>query len=269
MGKIYGVHDSYCALVMPSRVRPGEAKHCTCDSGKKAAVEIKEVEEWEAGARNYAGDMLGALIERHGPGAPMSPEQKERAYDFFERVWKEAHPRIAVVAATPDAPAVPAERLELGDTPSGTGDGPGEEDGPWAEGWPERAGLAGTAAKSLNEIGKLDAGKPKVFQFFMQQFPLGMQQLALHMERGCSDPGHVFLGWQGVESGYERYSDAMVRHTLEEIIATVTDIDREEGVDKGHIEERQAIAVAANALIRLELLLRKRRSLNLDARGEA
>lgn len=115
---------------------------------------------------------------------------------------------------------------------------------------------------------KDDQGKAKIYQFFMQQFPLGMIELARHMEKGCSDPGHVFLGWQSIENGFQRYSDAMLRHLLEEIIATVTDIDREE-VDKLLVEKTQAVATAANAMIRLELLLRKHRNLNLDERPRA
>jgi hypothetical protein len=89
------------------------------------------------------------------------------------------------------------------------------------------------------------------------------------MEKGCSDPGHVFLGWTEVENGFARYTDAMLRHLLEEINETITDIEREEGYDREWAEEQGAIAVAANAMIRLELLLRRRRNLNLDASGRA
>lgn len=99
---------------------------------------------------------------------------------------------------------------------------------------------------------KSDAGKPKIFRFFINQFPMAMREVALHMERGNDDPGHVYRGWMYVDNGFYRYTDAMQRHQIEEVMA-----------EDPTTEEEAAIAVAANALIRLELLMRSRR-LNLD-----
>ena len=224
--------------------------------------------------------------------------REERAAEYAD---KELEKWQSTLGGAKDLAALAHKKIRERWLANNPGYGPGEEDGPWAEGWGERAGeplhrewrarnlhmlsvlgpdavsdswqeykrriTDGVALQAAQHpfASKSDAGKPKIFQFFLQQFPLSMGRVADHMEAGCRDPGHVFLGWQDVENGFERYTDAMLRHLLEEVVAAVTDIDRKEGVDKNWIEERQAVAVAANSLIRLELLLRRRRSLNLDA----
>jgi hypothetical protein len=310
MGKIYGVHDSYCDLVGPSGGGPGAIKFCTCDSGKKTNYRIHEDAERRIKAEAYADDFLGQILGQW-PGA-LTDESKTKWREVLINKYLSAHPEVERVPpeapkeASPVAPAPPEAA-----TPAPDGDpGPGEEDGPWAEGWGSRAGESaheqwyrdnlhwirlshpdkvtelwamfktnapwgkdafGVALNAAAHpfAAKSDAGKPKPFQFFMQQFPLGIKAVAAHMEKGCSDPGHVFLGWTEVENGFARYTDAMLRHLLEEINETITDIEREEGYDREWAEEQGAIAVAANAMIRLELLLRRRRNLNLDASGRA
>lgn len=262
--KLYGVHDSYCALVTPNPDSAGELIFCNCESGKKQDMLAHKRELWEGRAREYATGMVDDILKQ----CESKPTQRriEAMHAFFVSLWKEGHSFTPEPA--PEAPPEATEDTEFTLPAPGT-EGPGEEDGPWAVGWQGRVSHDGVALNSVSHpVPKSDFGKPKPYTYFIQQFPLGFRAVAQHMEKGCQDPGHVFLGWQDVENGYERYTDAMARHLLEEVLCVVTDIDRE-GVDKGWIEERQAIAVAANAMIRLELLLRKRRNLNLDARSEA
>lgn len=126
------------------------------------------------------------------------------------------------------------------------------------------ARVDGVASQAMSppRPAKADHLKPKPYQFFVLQFPLGFLAVAKHMEAGCDDPGHVFLGWREVEDGFRRYTDAMIRHLLEGEDVPMNRL----GYDRSKTEEQHAIATAANAMIRLELLLRKRRNLNLDAR---
>lgn len=274
MGKIYGIHDSYCDLVGPSGGGPGAAKFCTCDSGKatrRLFDKANEEAEWQTRSEQYADDLINQLINSHEIKPDKDQLVKMRA--MLIATWKAGHPnpRLAPplgeqvrTIVQPLAGAPPA-------APEPGSDGPGEEDGPWAPGYESRVSRGDGVA--LNAVAhpvppKSDAGKSKPFQFFLQQFPLSFKAVAIHMEKGCSDPGHVFLGWTEVENGFARYTDAMLRHLSEEVEETVTLIDREEGYDREWAEEQSAIAVAANAMIRLELLLRKRRNLNLDARPE-
>lgn len=282
MGKIHGVHDSYCALVSPSNRGPGDPPVCTCDTGK-ATSKVFDEADWQVRAEAYADDFIGKLVGIY-PSDNQTMDQRAKMRAMLITTWKAGHPRTQTVdwdkerlRAPADAPpaAPPAE------------DGPGEEDGPQTPGCPERAGVesppavdheahcrwdmsaGGKCTCRMSRFGKFDQGKPKPFQFFMQQFPLSVGRVALHMEKGCGDPGHVFLGWAEVENGFARYTDAMLRHLLEEVMETVTLIDHEEGYDREWAEEQAAIATAANAMIRLELLLRRRRNLNLDARPGA
>lgn len=294
MGKIYGVHDSYCALVSPSNSGPGDPKVCTCDSGKKSRKifdNLKDEADWLMQAEKYADDLLSKVMESYEGFWP-GPDQVAKMREVMIAAWKKGHPRASEPAPTPP-PAAP-----------GADDGPGEEDGPWAEGWGQRAGVPGHAEwfaankHMLEALGwrdirrawceyqfrnlggkdgaalnatthpfaaKSDAGKPKPYMYFVRQFPLGFKAVALHMERGCQDPGHVFLGWQNVEDGLRRYTEALLRH-LSEHCPEPTEEDVEDGIADPilGVAIRQAEAVAANAMIRLELLLRQREKLNLD-----
>lgn len=311
MGKIYGVHSSYCSMLTGE-----QGGQCTCEA---AEVQIGGLDRSgmrilmeDAARQQQANDYAIRFVEDFKKlQADVSAETLTKVHEVMKQRWFEAHP----IDAPPAAPE-----------PT---DGPGEEDGPWAEGWGERAGVPGHAEwfednkswirmahprrtketwdKHYAEVGrkyvealdrsiaesmpakeriaanildkefntggplgpKDDHFKPKPFKFFFQQFPLGLRWVANHMEKGCDDPGHVFLGWQGVEDGFQRYTDAMLRHLTEEVIRTVTDVDKEEGRDANWMEEQHATAVAANAMIRLELLLRKRRSLNLAREATA
>lgn len=112
---------------------------------------------------------------------------------------------------------------------------------------------------------KLDGGKPQPYAFFVKQFPMSIAEVARHMERTCDDPGHVFLGWRTVENGFRRYTEALLRHLVEEADPGMTHEEIENGAPRPDREVESAIAVAANALIRLEIALRnRRRNLNLD-----
>jgi hypothetical protein len=85
---------------------------------------------------------------------------------------------------------------------------------------------------------KLDQGKPKVVEFFMQEFPRGIEAVARHGENTSSDPGHVPHGWKSVPDGFNRYTEAVGRH-----------MTARESIING------AVARAWNAMAALEHLL--------------
>lgn len=96
---------------------------------------------------------------------------------------------------------------------------------------------------------KLDSGKPDLWMHLFDNFPRAIREVALHCEEGDAEEGHVHGGWAEVPNGYDRYSAALLRHLLEEVeVAKPREWGR---------QVRSARAVAVNALIRLEILLRK------------
>jgi Domain of unknown function (DUF5664) len=103
---------------------------------------------------------------------------------------------------------------------------------------------------------KLDADKVPVYTEFLMQFPRAIQAVARIGAEGTQAPGHVRSGWQGVPQGYERYSNALGRHILDEIIWATTPTTPEE-VDPDYELMHAAATVAWNAMARLELLLRE------------
>ncbi len=92
---------------------------------------------------------------------------------------------------------------------------------------------------------KLDAGKLKVGILF-EQFPRALKSVCKVATVGAVKYSRG--GWQHVENGFERYTDAMGRHQLEEFIYPV---DEDTGLL--HIEQ-----ITWNALARLELYLREK-----------
>lgn len=101
--------------------------------------------------------------------------------------------------------------------------------------------------KSPHQPGaKLDAGKVCAFRGAIDYFPRAIREVAAVSTFGASK--YAWKGWETVPEGFERYSDAMVRHLLAEGSGEVTDND------SGLLHAAHA---AWNALARLELKLRE------------
>ena len=92
---------------------------------------------------------------------------------------------------------------------------------------------------------KYDGGKSPVFRGAIDYFPRAISAVAAISAFGASK--YAWKGWEGVDDGYQRYSDAMVRHLIYEGEGEVLDID------SGLLHAAHA---AWNALARLELELR-------------
>jgi hypothetical protein len=92
---------------------------------------------------------------------------------------------------------------------------------------------------------KYDGGKSPIFRGAVGYFPRALGEVAAVSAFGATK--YAWKGWEGVPQGFERYSDALVRHLASE--------------GKGELEDRDsgllhAAHAAWNALARLELLLR-------------
>lgn len=101
--------------------------------------------------------------------------------------------------------------------------------------------------KSPHEPGaKLDAGKSPVFRGLIDYFPRACIAVA-----GVSDVGarkYAWKGWETVDDGVNRYSDALGRHMMYESMEGPFD------KDTGLLHKAHA---AWNALAALELYLRE------------
>lgn len=99
--------------------------------------------------------------------------------------------------------------------------------------------------RSAHEKGvKLDKGKPSMFMGFMNYFFRAACAVAEISKLGARK--YTWGGWRTVENGYERYTDAMLRHMAEEAQGNLYD------PETGMLHAAHA-AWGANA--RLELLL--------------
>lgn len=94
---------------------------------------------------------------------------------------------------------------------------------------------------------KYDGGKAPIFRGLIDYFPRAVEGVAAISAFGASK--YAWKGWEGVSDGYNRYSDAMVRHLIEEGKGDVLDSD------SGLLH---AAHTCWNALARLELLMRER-----------
>lgn len=92
---------------------------------------------------------------------------------------------------------------------------------------------------------KYDNGKSPVFRGLIDYFPRACEQVAAVSAFGATK--YSWKGWLSVDKGFERYSDALVRHLTSEGKGETE--DRDSGL-------RHASHVAWNAMARLELLLR-------------
>lgn len=95
---------------------------------------------------------------------------------------------------------------------------------------------------------KLDAGKAPVMRGLLHYFPSACKQVALLSQVGADK--YSWNGWESVPDGVNRYSDAMARHLLDEAHAYLDDAPGGTGMP-------HAVAVAWNAMARLELILRE------------
>lgn len=92
---------------------------------------------------------------------------------------------------------------------------------------------------------KLDAGKPPVFQGLLDYFPRACMAVASVSARGAEK--YAWKGWESVPDGIARYSNAMVRHIVNETLEGPIDPD-------GFLHKAQ---IAWNALAVLELSLKE------------
>jgi len=93
---------------------------------------------------------------------------------------------------------------------------------------------------------KYDGGKSPVYRGAIDYFPRAISAVAGISAFGASK--YAWKGWEGVPDGFNRYSDAMVRHLIYEAEGEVLD------PDSGLLH---AAHCAWNALARLELLIRE------------
>lgn len=93
---------------------------------------------------------------------------------------------------------------------------------------------------------KYDGGKPCVYRGVIDYFPRAVYSVAEVSTFGANK--YAWNGWEKVDDGIARYSDAMMRHILAEGRGEKTDPDS----DLLH-----AAHAAWGALARLELLLRE------------
>lgn len=93
---------------------------------------------------------------------------------------------------------------------------------------------------------KYDGGKPCVYRGLVGYFPRASLKVAEISTFGANK--YAWNGWEKVDDGVNRYSDAMMRHFLYE--ATGERIDPDSGL-------LHAAHAAWGALARLELMLRE------------
>lgn len=93
---------------------------------------------------------------------------------------------------------------------------------------------------------KYDGGKPALWRGVFQYFPRAVQAVGDISTFGARK--YAWAGWEGVEDGFARYSDAMVRHLAKEGAGELVD------PDSGLLH---AAHTAWGAMARLELLLRE------------
>lgn len=98
---------------------------------------------------------------------------------------------------------------------------------------------------------KYDAGKPCVWRGLIEYFPRAGMAVAEISTFGANK--YAWAGWEKVDDGVARYSDAMARHMLKEAMGE--EIDPDSGL-------LHAAHTAWGAMARLELILRERNDRN-------
>lgn len=100
--------------------------------------------------------------------------------------------------------------------------------------------------KNPHEPGaKLDSGKPPIYRGAIAYFPRAISAVAAVSAFGASK--YAWKGWESVPDGFNRYTDAMVRHLVSE--GKGEDLDSDSRL-------LHAAHTAWNALARLEILLK-------------
>lgn len=94
---------------------------------------------------------------------------------------------------------------------------------------------------------KYDGGKAPIYRGAISYFPRAIEAVAAVSGFGASK--YAWKGWEGVDDGFNRYSDALVRHLAYE--GKGESIDPDSGL-------LHAAHAAWNALARLELLIKDR-----------
>ena len=94
---------------------------------------------------------------------------------------------------------------------------------------------------------KYDGGKTPIFRGAVSYFPRAIEAVASVSAFGASK--YAWKGWESVPDGFNRYSDALVRHLAYEGKGEVVD------PDSGLLHAAHS---AWNALARLELLIKER-----------
>lgn len=97
---------------------------------------------------------------------------------------------------------------------------------------------------------KLDKNKLNIYSLFIQYFPDAIKEVTKVSIYGANK--YTPFGWKKVTNGFTRYTDALLRHLLEETKET---IDPETNL-------LHAAQVAWNALARLQLLVEHNTLLN-------
>lgn len=96
---------------------------------------------------------------------------------------------------------------------------------------------------------KYDGGKAPIYRGAIAYFPRAISAVAEVSALGASK--YAWNGWRSVDDGFNRYSDALVRHLGYEAEGEILDSD------SGLLHAAHA---AWNALARLELLIQERQS---------
>lgn len=96
---------------------------------------------------------------------------------------------------------------------------------------------------------KYDGGKAPVFRGLINYFPRAISSVAEVSAFGAKK--YAWRGWENVPDGFNRYSDALVRHLAYEGTGEMVD------PDSGLLHAAHS---AWNALARLELLIKERTS---------
>lgn len=104
---------------------------------------------------------------------------------------------------------------------------------------------------------KSDTGKPKIWAGVIGYFPNALVEIAQASEEGVNaESGRSWGDWTRVPDGFKRYTEAMMRHIIEEAqICEIADPHTQPDVELIKMRIKAATAVAWNALARLELLI--------------
>lgn len=99
---------------------------------------------------------------------------------------------------------------------------------------------------------KYDAGKPCMWRGLIDYFPRACLAVGNISTFGAKK--YAWAGWEKVDDGINRYSDAMVRHMMKEAMGEEVDPDS---------NMMHAAHTAWGALARLELILREKEAENV------